>query len=428
MTEGRWARRVAGALPGGISGVAVAATLFGAWPANAGADGARSGATKVAALVEQGSKLGATNEVGRGAFGYAVSVSGDGSTAIVGAPQDKHGTGAVWVFIRSGATWVPQGGKMTPTGEVGHGYFGVSIALSEDGNEALIGSPKDGKGEGAAYVFTRSGETWTQQAKLTGKEEIGHANFGRRVSLSSDGQTALMGGYADNANAGAAWVFAYSGEKWAQQGPKLTGSGEAGAGQFGGDVALSGNGETALIGGPTDNSALGAVWFYARSGAEWISQDGKLTATSEAGAAEFGRSVSLSDAGGTALIGGPEDGGDLGAAWIFAFDGEGWGQSSKLTPPPVKGHADFGRDVSLSGNGQAALIGAPKAKLGAGGAAYVFGLQGGVWGSVGLPLTGGAETKRADFARSVALSDDGGTAVVGGPKDHNVGAVWTYGE
>ena len=185
-----------------------------------------------------------------------VALSGDGSTAIVGAPQDKHGAGAAWVFVRSGETWAPQGGKITASGEVGHGYFGISVALSGDGNTALIGSPKDGKGEGATYVFTRSGETWTQRARFTGGEEIGHANSGRRVAISSDGQTALVGGFADNADAGAAWVFVRSGESWTQQGAKLTGPSEAGAGQFGGDVALSGEGNSALIGGPADNGPL----------------------------------------------------------------------------------------------------------------------------------------------------------------------------
>lgn len=430
MGAGRLTRGVVGALPGrGIRAIAVTVAILGIGAAVANAGGpSRSGSSKMAALIEQGSKLGGANEVGHGAFGYAVALSGDGSTAIVGAPQDKNSIGAVWVFVRSGETWVPQGGKITATGELGHGFFGVSVALSEDGNTALVGSPKDGKGDGAAYVFTRTGETWTQRARLTGGEEVEHANFGRRVALSSDGQTALMGGYADDNNAGAAWVFVRSGESWTQQGPKLTGAGETGAAQFGGDVSLSGDGNTALIGGPADNGSLGAIWFFARSGDEWSSPDGKLTATGEVGAAEFGRSVSLSDAGGSALIGGPTDSSDLGAAWVFTFDGEGWGQSAELAVAATKGHPDFGRDVALSGDGKTALIGAPKAHVGAGGAAYVFNLQGGAWTPQGAPLTGATETKHGDFARSVALSDDGATALIGGPKDHHVGAAFTYGE
>lgn len=429
MGAGDSSRRLMGTFAGrALSGMVLGAALLATSAAIADPGASRSPRTKMAALIEQGSKLSGAGEIGKGSFGYAVALSGDGSTAIVGAPQDKNSTGAVWVFVRSGSTWVPQGSKITATGEVGHGYFGVSVALCDDGNTALVGSPKDGKGVGATYVFTRSGEMWTQRARLTGAEEIGHAELGRRVAISSDGQTALAGGYADNGNAGAAWAFVRSGEGWTQQGPKLTGAGETGPGQFGGDVALSGNGDTALIGGPTDNGATGAIWFFSRSGEEWSSEDGKLTASGEVGAAEFGRSVSLSDAGGSALIGGPTDSSDSGAAWVFSFDGEGWGQSAKLAVPPSKGHPDFGRDVALSGNGQTALVGAPKAKVGVGGAAWVFNLQGGQWTPQSTPLSGGAETKRADFARSVGLSDDGSTALVGGPKDHNAGAAWTYGE
>jgi FG-GAP repeat len=382
----------------------------------------------MASLMEQGSKLSGTGETGRGAFGDSVALSADGSTALVGAPQDKHGTGAAWVFVRSGDTWAQQGGKITASGEVGHGNFGISVALSGDGNTALTGSPRDGKGEGATYVFTRSGETWTQRARFTGGEQIGHSSFGRRVAISSDGQTALIGGFGDNDDAGAAWVFVRSGESWTQQGGKLTGPSETGAGQFGGDVALSGDGTTALIGGPADNGAVGAVWFFARSGGAWAPQGSKVTASDETGAAEFGRSVSLTDEGNTALIGGPVDSGDLGAAWVFTFNGEAWSQSSKLTAGTTKGHPDFGRDIALSGNGETALIGAPKAHVGAGGAAWVFTLQGGEWTPQSEPLTGGAETKHGDFARSVALSDDGGTALVGGPKDNRFGAAWTYAE
>ena len=245
------------------------------------------------------------------------------------------------------------GGKLTGAGEVGHGYFGISVALSDDGDSAFIGSPKDGKGFGAAYVFTRSGETWSQRSKFSGSEEVGHANFGRRVALSSDGQTALMGGYADDENDGAAWVFVRSGENWVQQGPKLTGTAEAGAGQFGADVALSADGDTALIGGPTDGGGAGAIWFFARSGETWGLQGSKVTATGESGAAELGRSVSLAGDGTTAVAGGPGNGAGAGAAWVFTEGGEGWGQSAELAPGLIKGKGGaFGTDVSIAGDGE----------------------------------------------------------------------------
>jgi hypothetical protein len=112
-------------------------------------------------------------------------------------------------------------------------------------------------------VFTRAGGVWTQQGtKLTGTGETGAGRFGSSVALSADGNTALIGGYADNGNVGAAWVFTRAGGVWTQQGAKLTGTGETGGGVFGNSVALSADGNTALIGGPQDNSGVGAAWVF----------------------------------------------------------------------------------------------------------------------------------------------------------------------
>jgi trimeric autotransporter adhesin len=135
-----------------------------------------------------------------------------------------------------------QGPKITGSvtgGEIGNGEVGRAVALSSDGNTALIGGPNDNGKVGAAWVFTRSGSTWTQAARLTGGGESGKGSFGSSVALSSDGNTALIGGGTDNPSVGAAWVFTRSGSTWTQQGAKLTGGGESGAGQFGFSVALS---------------------------------------------------------------------------------------------------------------------------------------------------------------------------------------------
>jgi hypothetical protein len=141
--------------------------------------------------------------------------------------------------------------------------FGESVALSSDGNTALIGGNNDHGGIGAAWVFTRSGSTWSQQgAKLTGGEEVGATtDFGIKVALSAEGNLALVGGNEDSAGAGAAWEFARSGSTWSQFGSKLTATEEAGKAFFGSAVALSAEGTTALIGGPNDGSS-GATWVY----------------------------------------------------------------------------------------------------------------------------------------------------------------------
>ena len=249
-------------------------------------------------------------------FGYSVALSADGNTSLIGGPRNNNGVGAAWVFTRSGGTWTQQGAKLTANDETGNGGFGGSVALSADGNTALIGGPNDNSGVGAAWVFTHSDGTWTQQgAKLTANDETGNFSFfGNSVALSADGNTALIGGPNDNNGVGAAWVFTRSGGTWTQQGAKLTANDETGNFSFfGNSVALSADGNTALIGGPNDNNYAGAAWAFTRSGGTWTQQGAKFTANDATGfgGAFFGRSVALSADGSTALIGGHE------AAWAF---------------------------------------------------------------------------------------------------------------
>ena len=382
-------------------------------------------------LIQQGPKLTATDESGAGQFGTSVAVSGDGATALVGGSGDGGNAGAAWVFRRSGGTWTQEGPKLTPSGAVGQSQFGWSVALSWDGSTAVIGAPADDGFAGAAYVFARSGSTWTQLgSKLTATGESGQGSFGESVALSGDGATALIGANGDHGSVGAAWVFARSGRTWTQQGLKLTASGESGAGNFGISVALSSDGTTALIGAPLDDGSVGTAWVFARSGSGWTQQGSKLTASDESSVGQglFGWSVALSADGSTALIGGDGDNNSAGAAWVFVRSGATWSrQGSKLTPSDETGAGQFGGSVALSGDGGTALIGAGL-DAGGVGAAWVFARSGSTWTQQGAKLTASDESGQGAFGSSVALSSDAGTALLGAFRDNgNAGAAWTLG-
>jgi FG-GAP repeat len=366
-------------------------------------------------FLQQGEELTGAGEIGEGKFGYSMALSENGNTALIGAPSDNgkltRGIGAVWVFTRTGETWTQQGEKLTARGEVGEGDFGESVALSADGNTALIGAPQDEAGDGdtgAAWVFTRSGETWTQQGeKLTGAGE-GYADFGKSVALSTNGDTALIGADANDQRVGAAWVFTRSGETWTQQGEKLTGSGEIGEGEFGRSVALSGDGNTALIGG---SNGYGAAWVFTRSAETWTQQGKKLTGSGEVDAADFGESVALSYDGDSALIGGSRDDGAKGAVWAFTRSGETWTQNQKLTRPATEGEPKepfFGEYVALSANGEVALIGGVR------GGVWQFTRSGESWIQAGEPRTN-PNGDLGPYGERVALSADGTTALLGTP-------------
>ena len=211
-----------------------------------------------------------------------------------------------------------QGDKLVGTGNTGPALQGRSVSLSADGNTALVGGYGDNTGQGAAWVFIRTGSTWTQQGtKLVGTGNGGAAQQGISVSLSADGHTALVGGYADNGWQGAAWIFTRTDSTWSQQGEKLTGTGIEGAARRGKSVSISADGNTAMIGGPYDNSSLGAVWIFTRTDSTWAQQGEKLVGTGSVGDADGrvyqGVSVSISADGTTALVGGEYDNAKAGA-------------------------------------------------------------------------------------------------------------------
>jgi hypothetical protein len=406
----------------------------------------------------QQAKLAASDETGTSELGAAVALSQDGNTALIGGPGDNEGKGAAWIFIRTGSTWTEQA-KLTGISEFGEGQFGTSVALSSDGNTALIGGPKDNGGLGAAWVFTRSGATWVQQGEklagqdLGGEQEthceinrlraetycfLGHpADFGASVALSSAGKTALIGGPGDNENNGAVWVFTRSRETWIQQGEKLTGEGEQNfndrcfpdrpnchiGGRFGASLALSSNENTAVTGGPRDDTSVfegglrpeGAIWVFTRSGSVWNQQGDKLTGT---GGSNFegralGESVALSANGNTTLAGAPfadwaEE--PEGAAWAFTRSGATWAQQGERLKnrEPVEGGWDeeLGVSLALSSHGNTALIANRRDEFSLGASALVFDRSRSTW----------TQTEKLPCGKEnchVALSGDGSTALFG---------------
>ena len=372
-------------------------------------------------FIQQGEKLPIPPGVGDSGFGSHVAVSSDGSTALISSPNDRN-HGAVWVFVRSGSSWTQQGEKLVPTAcPTSVSGFGESVALSADGNTALIGVPNDcrvGQYVGASLVFTRSGSTWTERAKLTGSGESGMGDFGSSVALSANGRIALVGARTDGNPdwKGAAWVFTRSGEEWTQQGPKLTGSG---LGEFGRGAALSASGDTALVGGS------GGARVFARSGEEWTQQGEQLTG---------GPTVALSADGNTALTGIPDYYPYGGAAFVFTRASSTWSEQALLTGGGLEGIGGFGSSVALSAEGNTALVGGPQDDPDVPnfnlGAAWVFTRSGEAWAQQGEKLTGDPEVADQHgsvfFGASVALLSDGTAGLIGGPNDNGVGSVWQF--
>jgi hypothetical protein len=170
------------------------------------------------------------------------------------------------VFTDQNGVWQHQGGKLSggqaSSCGLQYGSFGTGVALSGDGNMALVGGGANHDCTGSAWIFTRAGSAWSAQAtELMPSDRNTGAEFGWSVALAPDGDHALIGGYNDGSTAGAAWLFTRSGEIWAQDGSKLVAASPGG--QLGYAVALSADAETILAGANGALSNQGEAWVFA---------------------------------------------------------------------------------------------------------------------------------------------------------------------
>jgi len=438
-------------------------------------------------------------------FGAAVAVSGN--TVVIGAPYEDSSTtgvnsdpnesasnaGAVYVFVRSGGVWTQQAYlKPADVGSTQAGdVFGYSVAIS--GDTIVVGAPyedssttgvngipnESASGAGAAYVFTRSGGVWTQQAYLkpaaVGSSQRGD-RFGFSVAISED--TIVVGAPSEDStvtgvnatpndsgtffpdtgylfDSGAAYVFTRSGSTWTQQAylkPAAVGSTQM-ADSFGHAVAISG--DTVVVGAPFEDSSStgvngaanesasesGAAYVFTRSGGTW-SQQAFLKPASVGTTQvrdEFGYAVAIS--GDTLVVGAIWEASDTtgvnstpneaapksGAAYVFTRSGGAWAQQAYLKPGAVgttQADDHFGVSVAISadtivigayyeGSSSLGVNSTPNESAYQAGAAYVYFRAGTVWTQQYYlkPAVVGSSQAGDYFGIAVAINAD--TIVVG---------------
>ena len=387
------------ALAGGV--------LLRAAPAAAAGQGGQP-ADPLLLLAIQQAKLTAPDGAADDAFGWSVAVSGD--TALVGAPNvtvDTHVyQGSAYVFVRSAASWTLQQ-KLTASDGDAYDGFGWSVAL--DGDTALVGAWEAAVNypygeQGSAWVFVRSGTSWSQQQRLVGDLSPNgrHANFGYSVALSGD--TALVGARGDDLATywqGSAYVFVCSGASWTLQQQLVASDGEA-EDHFGEAVAL--DDDTALVGAPGDeNPRQGSAYVFVRNGTSWSEQ--QQFVAGHGVEAPIGDAVALS--GDTALV----------ESYVFVRSGAAWWPQQRLIglDPGNGSRLTFTGAVALSGD--AALFGIsgdyPNGQSGQG-SAYLFVRSGTSW-SQRPRLLASDGAANDGFGWSVALSGD--TALLGADYD-----------
>ena len=457
---------------------------------------------QAAAAFAQQAYIKASNTDADDRFGQDVSLSGDGNTLAVGAFREESiatgingdesdnsagnlvdgGTGAIYVFTRSGSSWNQQA-YIKPDGTLFPKSFGWSVSLSKDGNTLAVGDFAENSNAtgingnatgtiiqaGAVHVFSRNGSSWSQQAYIKGSNTDGSDRFGWSVSLSDTGNTLAVsapwesslatgvnGDESSNfgTQSGAAYVFTRTGSNWNQQ-AYIKASTIGTLNHFGHSLSLSGDGNTLAIGAQDeDNSATGingdennglkensgAAYVFTRAGSSW-SQQAYIKASNTDANDKFGSDLSLNDDGDTLVVGahfeasnatgvnGDENNnnslGGSGAAYIFVRSSGNWSHQAYAKPSNTVGW--FGSAVSLSGDGSALVVGAWAEGSGAtgingdesqtsffsnAGAAYLFIREGSSWSQQAYIKA--SNTQSGDgFGSAVSLSGDGGTLAVG---------------
>jgi hypothetical protein len=331
-------------------------------------------------ISQQALKLIAIDSLGSSNQGTSMAITSDGNTLAIGGSYDNGGIGAVWIWTKSGNTWTRQQ-KLVCTGYSGSLDInqGCSIAFStNDGNTIAIGGSGDNNGIGAVWIWNRqsSGEPYNQQQKIIGTGALGQSAMGTSVALSGDGNTLVFGGPADNSNKGAVWIWTRSGlgQTYSQyQTPKITGSDSTTVSLFGKSVVISNDGTTIAVGGSADNNNTGAVFILKKVVSSWTQQGSKLigTSTSQTPMVQ-GTSLAISSDGNTLAVGGSGDNDGIGAVWVWTRSGSAWSQvGNKLVGTNYINSNYQGSSISMTGDGNTIVVGGPNDNVG-NGAAWIW--------------------------------------------------------
>jgi hypothetical protein len=282
-------------------------------------------------------------------FGSSVSISGD--YAVVGANfadiSGREEQGAAYVFRRGSSTQWLQEAKITAPDGTAYDYFGHSVSIS--GNTIVVGAYGHEFGpnasQGAAYVFTRSGTTWPLQAKLIAPDGSSSDNFGNSVSIAGD--YVIVGAAGDDVdgktNQGSAYIFKRTGTTWSQQAKITSIDGEAND-NFGTSVSMIEN--YAVVGAPSD-AVNEAFHVFVRDGSTWRPH---ARVNRNAGDNDFGRSVSIYQD--NIVVGAPltkfGTQNTQGVVYVYRRNGTGWVKEAMLTASDGAAVDRFGIAVHIS--------------------------------------------------------------------------------
>ena len=348
-----------------------------------------------------GTKLVAPNPSVNDYFSMSLAMNHDGTKVIIGAPSEDStadqssstgagDSGAAYIFTYSNGSW-DTGTMIKAEDAQGSDDFGQGVSMNSDGTKVLVGAQREDTGasdSGAAYIFTFSDGSWSQQAKIFPDVAVANGNFGGKgLQLSPDGTKAIVGahmspGAGGSTGVGAAYVFTYDGSSWSQQG-KIMASDGKGDDMFGDTASISSDGTRVIVGAFSSDhlggNSTGKAYIYTYSGGSWGSEV-ILQSNDLYNGDAFGISVSMSSDGTKVLVGAkyedPDNVSNAGSAYIFALSGGSWSQEDKLQASDKQAQDYFGETAAMSSDGSKVIVGAWAEDAGdtEAGAAYIFNL------------------------------------------------------
>lgn len=372
--------------------------------------------------------LSASDKASLDQFGCSVSINSDGTRIAVGCIGSDpgggfwNGAGAVYIFFKSGASWI-QEAKLTASDKVASDEFGISVYLDSTATRVVIGAHNadtTATDTGKAYIFTRSGTTWTQVAVLTASDKSLTDHFGYSVTIDDGGNRCMVSAPSRGDAQGGVYVFLRTGVSWAQEAiiqadvPQVNG-------YFGYSISTDSTGTRVVIGAynyPISGNAQGKVFVYSRSGTVWTLEQGFVSSDGTAGD-RFGCSVYMDNTGARVIVGASyaESGAiaSAGKSYIFTRSGTSWTQEAILLASDKASNNYFGSSVSCNSDCSRVVIGAPGAAadgLSNVGKGYIFTRSGTAWseGGMNIPIT---KANNDQFGSAVAISKDGSRTAIG---------------
>ena len=319
-------------------------------------------------------------------FGNSVSVNSTGTRLVIGAskndPASVVDSGSVYIYLRTGSSWTIESTIDNPNSTASDN-FGNAVDINSDGTRVIIGAYQEDPGAvsnaGSAYIYSRSGTTWSLEDTITKTIPVDTDNFGIDVSIDSTGTRVIIGAYLEDtgaSGAGSAYVYSRSGTTWTLE-QEINNPSPLLNDQFGNSVSIDSTGTRLIIAANRDDTGAadsGSAYVYSRSNTTWTLEQ-EINNPSPLLNDQFGNSVSIDSTGTRLIIAANRDdtgAADTGSVYIYSRSGTIWTLEQEINNPSPVINDYFGNSVIMNSDGSKVIIAAQTEDTGADGAGTVY--------------------------------------------------------